>query len=58
MEIGNIRQLDQKNRMHIPEDILKLAGIEHNGFVNITYDANTGCIQIRKLPDELAEKLS
>lgn len=57
MEIGIIRQLDQKNRTHIPVDLLKLANIEQNGFISITYDINTGCIQIRKLPEELAEKL-
>lgn len=57
MEIGTIRQLDQKNRTHIPDNLLKLAGIEHNSFISITYDANTGCIQIRKLPEELSEKL-
>lgn len=56
--VGNVRQLDQKNRTHIPDDLLKLAGIEYNSFVSITYDANAACIQIRKLPDELAEKLT
>ncbi len=36
MQIGNIRTLDQKNRIHIPADLMQLVGIKNNSSVYVS----------------------
>lgn len=41
-------QLDQKNRLHIPMDLMKMASIEPNSKVAISYDTVDDVIIIRR----------
>ena len=42
------RNLDQKNRLHIPCQLLEAAQISPDGLVIVSYDSTFDCIQIRR----------
>lgn len=44
--IGDIIKLDQKNRLHIPKNLMKLAKIDENSFVIVSIDIDGDCIKI------------
>lgn len=46
MQIGDIVKLDQHNRLHIPNTLMKEAGIEPNSEVVITYEVGSGFLKI------------
>lgn len=44
--IGDVVKLDQKNRLHIPKNVMRIAGIEDNSSVIVSVDVDGGCIKI------------
>ena len=59
MQIGDIVKLDQKNRLHIPNTLMKEAGIEPNDEVIVYMEVGDGCIliQSKKKYDELKKEM-
>lgn len=57
MTLITLRQLDQKNRLHIPELYMKLAGIENNSTVTIELDSTLGRLIIRPLSENEKQAL-
>lgn len=57
MILGKVCQLDQKNRVHLPYDMLEACEIQHNSEVEVTCDEFEGAIVIRKRqkPSQLRE---
>jgi DNA-binding transcriptional regulator/RsmH inhibitor MraZ len=56
MILSEIKTMDQKNRLHINHNYLKLLGIENNSSVVVTVDGESERIIIRKLSEyELAK---
>lgn len=53
-EVGNFGRLDQKNRLHIPKDILEIAHIEENSDIYVS--SVLGENFIRVYPREFIEK--
>lgn len=44
--LGDIIRLDQKNRFHIPKNMMKLAKIDENSFIIVLIDIDGDCIKI------------
>lgn len=59
MQIGDIVKLDQKNRLHIPQTLMKEAGIEPNGEVVVIYEVGFSGIKIypKKVYDDIKGKI-
>lgn len=61
MQIGDIVKLDQKNRLRIPQTLMKEAGIEPNGEVIVYMDLDGGggyiYIRSKKKYDEMKEQM-
>lgn len=49
MQIGDIVQLDQNNRLRIPKNVLKAAGIDENSEVLVNIELGTRVITIRSI---------
>lgn len=57
MQIGDIVQLDQKNRLHIPQNVLKAAGIEHNSMVVVNVELGSNVITIQSVNQAVNNKI-
>lgn len=53
--IGDVVKLDQKNRLHIPKNVMRLLGIDDNSSVIVTVDFDDdSCIKIYRALDYLS----
>lgn len=53
--IGDVVKLDQKNRLHIPKNVMRVLGIDDNSSVIVTVDFDDcGCIKIYRALDYLS----
>lgn len=60
MKLSTVKKMDNKNRLLVPLDYLRLLDIETNTTVHISVDTNEGTIIIRKLSgseESLIEKM-
>ena len=46
MQVGNFRKLDQKNRVHIPQDVMRVAKIDDESEVYVCANVGEGFIRI------------
>ena len=47
--LAQFKTLDQKNRLHVPTQILEQAKIEPDGTVIVSYDRAFDCIRVRRV---------
>lgn len=57
MTLITLRQLDQKNRLRIPELYMKFAGIKNNSAVTIELDSVHGRLIVRPLSENEKQAL-
>lgn len=57
MTLKTIKQLDQKNRLHLPTMYMSLVNIQMNSFVTVEVNTVTNEITIKAIPDEDVQKI-
>lgn len=57
MTLKTIKQLDQKNRLHLPTMYMSLVNIQTNSFVTVEVNTVTNEITIKAIPDEDFQKI-
>lgn len=57
MTLTTIKQLDQKNRLHLPTMYMSLVNIPTNSFVTVEVNTVTNEITIKAIPDEDFQKI-
>lgn len=58
MILAEIKQLDQKNRVHIPTNYLDICDIPINGNIVISVNTRTQKIEIQAIPKEAQNVLT
>ena len=57
MTLTTIKQLDQKNRLHLPTMYMSLINVPTNSFVTVEVDTVKNEITIKAVPDEDIQKI-
>ena len=57
--IGEIVKLDQKNRLHIPKNVMRVLGIEDNSTVIVTLDleGNDACNKVYPASEYIEQRV-